>query len=228
MGMQSLGVLLIEDEERLAGNLRQGLTEEGIALDWVKSAEEAAQILARKTYDLMVLDIGLPGKSGVDFLRERRAAGDTTPVLFLTARSSVEDRVTGLDSGGDDYLVKPFAFAELLARIHALARRRPAARTPLLKVGDLEFDTVKRRARRAGKAIALSPKEAMLLELLMRRAGETVTRDMIAESVWDSDYNVFTNLIEVFVNRLRQKIDDDAKNSMITTVRGVGYMMRAG
>lgn len=228
MGMQSLGVLLIEDEERLAGNLRQGLTEEGIALDWVKSAEEAAQILARKTYDLMVLDIGLPGKSGVDFLRERRAAGDTTPVLFLTARSSVEDRVTGLDSGGDDYLVKPFAFAELLARIHALARRRPTARTPLLKVGDLEFDTVKRRARRAGKAIALSPKEAMLLELLMRRAGETVTRDMIAESVWDSDYNVFTNLIEVFVNRLRQKIDDDAKNSMITTVRGVGYMMRAG
>ena len=226
--MQSLGVLLIEDEERLAGNLRQGLTEEGIALDWVKSAEEAAQILARKTYDLMVLDIGLPGKSGVDFLRERRAAGDTTPVLFLTARSSVEDRVTGLDSGGDDYLVKPFAFAELLARIHALARRRPAARTPVLKVGDLEFDTIKRRAKRAGKAIALSPKEAMLLELLMRHAGETVTRDMIAESVWDSDYNVFTNLIEVFVNRLRQKIDDDAKNSMITTVRGVGYMMRAG
>ena len=226
--MQSLGVLLIEDEERLAGNLRQGLTEEGIALDWVKSAEEAAQILVRKTYDLMVLDIGLPGKSGVDFLRERRAAGDTTPVLFLTARSSVEDRVTGLDSGGDDYLVKPFAFAELLARIHALARRRTAARTPVLKVGDLEFDTIKRRAKRAGKAIALSPKEAMLLELLMRRAGETVTRDMIAESVWDSDYNVFTNLIEVFVNRLRQKIDDDAKNSMITTVRGVGYMMRAG
>src|SRR5487761_875589 len=226
--MQSLGVLLIEDEERLAGNLRQGLTEEGIALDWVKSAEEAAQILARKTYDLMVLDIGLPGKSGVDFLRERRAAGDTTPVLFLTARSSVEDRVTGLDSGGDDYLVKPFAFAELLARIHALARRRPAARTPVLKVGELEFDTVKRRAKRAGKAIALSPKEAMLLELLMRHAGETVTRDMIAESVWDSDYNVFTNLIEVFVNRLRQKIDDDAKTSMITTVRGVGYMMRAG
>ncbi|MFZ0660401.1 MAG: response regulator transcription factor [Candidatus Binataceae bacterium] len=226
--MQSLGVLLIEDEERLAGNLRQGLTEEGIALDWVKSAEEAEQILARKTYDLMVLDIGLPGKSGVDFLRERRAAGDTTPVLFLTARSSVEDRVTGLDSGGDDYLVKPFAFAELLARIHALARRRPAGRSPVLKVGDLEFDTVKRRAKRAGKAIALSPKEAMLLELLMRRAGETVTRDMIAESVWDSDYNVFTNLIEVFVNRLRQKIDDDAKNSMITTIRGVGYTMRAG
>jgi len=226
--MQSLRLLLVEDEERLAGNLRQGLTEEGIALDWVKSAEEAEQILARKTYDLIVLDIGLPGKSGVDFLRERRAAGDTIPVLLLTARSSVEDRVTGLDAGSDDYLVKPFAFAELLARIHALARRRPAAQSPILKVGDLEFDTIKRRARRAGKPIALSPKEAMLLELLMRRAGETVTRDMIAESVWDSGYNVFTNLIEVFVNRLRQKIDADAKTSMITTVRGVGYLMRAG
>ncbi len=226
--MQSLRLLLVEDEERLAGTLRQGLTEEGISVDWVKSAEEADEIIGRRNYDLLVLDIGLPGKSGVEFLRERRAKGDSVPVLFLTARSSVEDRVIGLESGGDDYLVKPFAFAELLARIHALGRRRPAAQTPILRVGDLEFDTVKRRARRAGTPVALSPKEAMLLELLMRHAGETVTRDMIAESVWDSDYNVFTNLIEVFVNRLRQKIDGDAKTSMITTVRGVGYSMRAG
>ena len=225
--MQSLRLLLVEDEERLAGNLRQGLTEEGIALDWVKSAEEAAQILARHKYDLMVLDIGLPGKSGVDFLRERRSGGDTTPVLFLTARGSVDDRVTGLESGGDDYLVKPFAFAELLARIHALARRSPAAQSAVLKVGDLEFDSVKRRARRAGKTLSLSPKEAMLLEVLMRHAGEVVTRDMIAETVWDSDYNVFTNLIEVFVNRLRQKLDTDPKNSVISTVRGVGYSMKA-
>ena len=225
--MPSLRLLLVEDEERLAGNLRQGLTEEGIALDWVKSAEEAAQILARHKYDLMVLDIGLPGKSGVDFLRERRSGGDTTPVLFLTARGSVDDRVTGLESGGDDYLVKPFAFAELLARIHALARRSPAAQSAVLKVGDLEFDSVKRRARRAGKTLSLSPKEAMLLEVLMRHAGEVVTRDMIAETVWDSDYNVFTNLIEVFVNRLRQKLDTDPKNSVISTVRGVGYSMKA-
>ncbi|MGO9453631.1 MAG: response regulator transcription factor [Candidatus Binataceae bacterium] len=226
--MQPLRLLLVEDEERLAGNLRQGLTEEGIALDWVKSAEEAEAILARKSYDLMVLDIGLPGKSGVDFLRERRKGGDSTPVLFLTARGSIDDRVSGLESGGDDYLVKPFAFAELLARIHALSRRRPVAQTAVLRVGDLEFDSVKRRARRADKTIALSPKEAMLLELLMRRAGEVVTRDMIAETVWDSGYNVFTNLIEVFVNRLRQKIDADPKNSMIATVRGVGYSMKAG
>jgi len=225
--MQSLRLLLVEDEERLAGNLRQGLTEAGIGLDWVKSAEEAAQMLTRHKYDLMVLDIGLPGQSGVDFLRERRSGGDTTPVLFLTARGSVDDRVTGLESGGDDYLVKPFAFAELLARIHALARRSPAAQSPVLKVGDLEFDSVKRRARRGGKALTLSPKEAMLLEVLMRHAGEVVTRDMIAETVWDSDYNVFTNLIEVFVNRLRQKIDTDPKNSIISTVRGVGYSMKA-
>src|SRR5215470_4779917 len=155
--MQPLRLLLVEDEERLAGNLRQGLTEEGIALDWVKSAEEAVQILARKTYDIMVLDIGLPGKSGIDFLRERRQSGDNTPVLFLTARGSVEDRVTGLEGGGDDYLVKPFALAELVARVHAVARRRPGAQSPILKVGDLEFDTIKRRARRADKAIPLSP-----------------------------------------------------------------------
>ncbi len=224
--MQPLRLLLIEDEERLAGNLRQGLTEEGIALDWVKSAEQAQAILERKNYDLMVVDIGLPGMSGIDFLRERRKAGDSTPVLFLTARGSIEDRVTGLESGGDDYLVKPFAFAELLARVHAVSRRRPGVQTPVLKVADLEFDTIKRRARRGGKAIALSPKEAMLLELLMRHAGEVVTRDMIVQTVWDSDYNVFTNLIEVFVNRLRQKIAADSGDSIITTIRGVGYSMK--
>ena len=225
--MRPLRLLLVEDEERLAGNLRQGLTEEGIALDWVKSAEQAEQMLARKNYDLMVLDIGLPGKSGIDFLRERRKGGDSVPVLFLTARGSIDDRVTGLESGGDDYLVKPFAFAELLARIHALSRRRPAMQSPVLKVGDLEFDTVKRRAQRSGKAINLSPKETMLLEVMMRHAGEVVTRDMIAETVWGSDYNLFTNLIEVFVNRLRQKLDADPKNSIISTVRGVGYSMKA-
>jgi two-component system, OmpR family, response regulator len=225
--MKPLRLLLVEDEERLAGNLRQGLTEEGLALDWVKSAEEAEAMLARKAYDILVLDVGLPGKSGIDLLRERRAAGDTTPVLFLTARGALEDRVAGLESGGDDYLVKPFALAELIARIHALGRRLPANASGTLHAGDLEFDTVKRRARRAGKSIALSPKEAMLLELLMRHQGEVVTRDMIAESVWDSEYNVFTNLIEVFVNRLRQKIDADPKNSMIATVRGAGYRMRA-
>jgi two-component system, OmpR family, response regulator len=225
--MQPLRLLLVEDEERLAQSLKQGLGEEGIGVDWAPNAEVAEEALARKAYDILVLDLGLPGKDGLTMLAEMRAAGNTTAVLILTARGSLDERVAGLEGGGDDYLVKPFAFAELLARIHALARRRSAAPAGILKVADLEFDTVKRRARRAGRAIALSPKEAMLLELLMRRAGQVVTRDMIAESVWDSEYNVFTNLIEVFVNRLRQKIDRNSDRPLISTVRGSGYSLRA-
>ena len=174
-----------------------------------------------------MLDLGLPGKSGLELLREMRAAGNQTPVLILTARGTLEERVAGLDSGGDDYLAKPFAFAELVARIKALARRPRTAASPMLKVGDLEFDTVKRRAKIGEHNLSLSPKEKMLLELLMRNAGQVVTRDMIAETVWDSNYNSLTNLIEVFVNRLRQKIDPRADRSLIVTVRGVGYTMRA-
>jgi two-component system OmpR family response regulator len=225
--MQPLRLLLVEDEERLAQSLKQGLGEEGLGVDWAPNAEVAEEALARKAYDILVLDLGLPGKDGLTMLAEMRAAGNTTAVLILTARGSLDERVAGLEGGGDDYLVKPFAFAELLARIHALARRRSAAPAGILTVADLEFDTVKRRARRAGRAIALSPKEAMLLELLMRRAGQVVTRDMIAESVWDSEYNVFTNLIEVFVNRLRQKIDRNSDRPLISTVRGSGYSLRA-
>ncbi|HYB90016.1 MAG TPA: response regulator transcription factor [Candidatus Binataceae bacterium] len=224
--MQPTRVLLVEDESRLAESLRQGLGEEGIAVEWAPSAEGAQAMRSRKSYDVVVLDLGLPGKDGIEFLREIRAGGDSTPVLILTARGSVEERVTGLDSGGDDYLVKPFAFAELLARIRALVRRGAGGEPRVLRAGDLEFDITRRRARRAGRAIALSPKETMLLELLMRHAGEVVTRDMIAETVWDSQYNVFTNLIEVFVNRLRQKIDKDGEKSLISTVRGIGYSIR--
>jgi two-component system OmpR family response regulator len=160
-------------------------------------------------------------------LREMRAAGNQTPVMILTARGALEERVAGLDTGGDDYLVKPFAFAELVARIKALARRPRKQASAVLKVGDLEFDTVKRRAKIGEHSLNLSPKEKMLLELLMRNAGQVVTRDMIAETVWDSNYSSLTNLIEVFVNRLRQKIDPRADRSLIVTVRGVGYTMRA-
>jgi two-component system OmpR family response regulator len=147
--------------------------------------------------------------------------------LILTARGSLEERVSGLDVGADDYLTKPFAFAELVARIKALARRPRTKSSAILKVGDLEFDTIKRRAKIGEHALNLSPKEKMLLELLMRHAGQVVTRDMIAETVWDSNYNSLTNLIEVFVNRLRQKIDPRADRSLIVTVRGEGYTMRA-
>ncbi len=226
--VQALLLLLVEDEVRLAENLCRGLGEEGFTVDPVASAEAAEQALADKAYDLMVLDLRLPGKDGLIFLRELRAAGNATPVLILTARGALEERVAGLDSGADDYLTKPFAFAELVARVKALARRRPASAQPVLKVADLELDTIKRRVWRDGRELNLSPKETILLELLMRHAGEVVTRDMIAEVVWGAGYNALTNLIEVFVNRIRQKIDDGGPDPRIVTVRGVGYSMRPG
>jgi two-component system, OmpR family, copper resistance phosphate regulon response regulator CusR len=218
--------MLVEDEARLADNLRRGLSEEGFNVFCAASAEAAELELGRNSYDLIVLDLRLPGKDGLDFLRQFRAAGNAVPVLILTARGSVEERVKGIDSGADDYLTTPFAFAELLARVRALARRRTAPAQALLKVADLELDTVKRRATRSGRALNLSPKEMILLELLMRHAGQVVTRDMIAEVAWGSGYNEFTNLIEVFVNRLRQKVDYVGKSSIIVTVRGAGYSLR--
>jgi two-component system copper resistance phosphate regulon response regulator CusR len=224
--VETLSLLLVEDETRLADSLRRGLGEEGFAVGCVASAEAAEKELGRNSYDLIVLDLRLPGKDGLDFLRQLRAAGNAVPVLILTARGAVEERVRGLDCGADDYLTKPFAFAELLARVRALARRRAAPAQALLKVADLELDTVKRRATRSGRALNLSPKEMILLELLMRHAGQVVTRDMIAEVAWGSGYNEFTNLIEVFVNRLRQKIDYVGKGSIIVTVRGAGYSLR--
>lgn len=226
-GMNALRILIVEDEAKLANAVKQGLVEENFTVEIAGNAEEAEPAIARGALDLIVLDLGLPGKSGLELLREMRAAGNLTPVLILTARGSLDERVAGLDSGGDDYLAKPFAFAELVARIKALARRPRAPASPVLKVGDLEFDTVKRRAKIGEHNLNLSPKEKMLLELLMRNAGQVVTRDMIAETVWDSNYNSLTNLIEVFVNRLRQKIDPRADRSLIVTVRGVGYTMRA-
>jgi len=225
--MNALRIALIEDEARLANAVKQGLVEEGFAVEIAGSAEQAEATIARGALDLIVLDLGLPGKSGLELLREMRAAGNQTPVLILTARGSLDERVAGLNSGGDDYLTKPFAFAELVARIKALARRPRAPASAILKVGELEFDTVKRRAKIGEHNLNLSPKEKMLLELLMRNAGQVVTRDMIAETDWDSNYNSLTNLIEVFVNRLRQKIDPAADRSPIVTVRGVGYTMRA-
>lgn len=225
--MNALRILLIEDEARLANSVKQGLVEEDFAVEVAGSAEAAEPIIVRGALDLIVLDLGLPGKSGLDLLREMRAAGNHTPVLILTARGALDERVAGLDGGGDDYLTKPFAFVELVARIKALARRPRTPASSTLKVGDLEFDTVKRRAKIGEHSLNLSPKEKMLLELLMRNAGQVVTRDMIAETVWDSNYSSLTNLIEVFVNRLRQKIDPRADRSLIVTVRGVGYTMRA-
>jgi DNA-binding response OmpR family regulator len=225
--VQSLHLLVVEDEVQLLKNLCRGLGEEGFSVLSAGSAEAAQRAVVNGQFDTIVLDLRLPGKDGLEFLRELRASGNLTPVLVLTARASLEQRITGLDSGADDYLIKPFAFPELVARIRALARRRlnPSQRQSVLKLADLEFDTVKRRGRRAGRELNLSPKEAILLDLLIRNAPQAVTRNMIAEVVWGSEYNEFTNLIEVFVNRLRQKIDDGGE-SLISTVRGVGYAMR--
>jgi|SRR5215469_12421079 len=221
--MTSLSLLVVEDEVRLAESLCKGLGEEGFQVERTDAAETAERLLATARFDLIVLDLQLPGKSGLELLRDLRANGNDTPALILTAHGSLEERVTGLDAGADDYLVKPFAFAELLARVRALARRKAAVTSPTLKVGPLEFDTIRRRARLNGEAINFSPKETMLLELLMRHAGQNVTRAMIAETVWDSDMNAFTNLIDVFINRLRQKLGANLK---IQTVRGVGYSIR--
>lgn len=224
--MQDLHLLVVEDEIQLAKNLARGLGEEGFSVLSAASAEAAQRAVANGTFDAIVLDLRLPGKDGLEFLTELRAAGNQTPVLVLTARGSLDDRVTGLDRGADDYLTKPFAFPELIARLRAIVRRRANAPQTVLHVADLELDTVKRRALRAGRELNLSPKETILLELLMRNSGQTVTRAMIAEVVWGSGYNDFTNLIEVFVNRLRQKIADGGADSLIATIRGVGYSMR--
>ena len=223
--MRPLHLLVVEDEVKLRNNICRGLGEENFTVCGVDRAEAAGQALVTSDFDAVVLDLRLPGKDGLTWLREIRTAGDATPVLILTARGSVDERVIGLDSGADDYLVKPFAFAELVARIRALARRRYNSAQPLLKVADVEFDTITRRVRRAGQEINLSPKETLLLELLMRHAGQTVTRSMITEMVWGPAYNDLSNLIEVFVNRLRRKIENGGA-TLITTLRGIGYSMR--
>jgi len=223
--MPPLNLLVVEDEVKLRNSICRGLGEENFTVCGVGTAEAAERALASGDFDAMVLDLRLPGKDGITWLREIRASANSTPVLILTARGSVEERVFGLESGADDYLVKPFAFAELVARIRALARRRLSFAQPILKVAYVEFDTVTRRVRRSGQEINLSPKETLLLELLMRNVGQTVTRAMITEIVWGPAYNDLSNLIEVFVNRLRRKIED-GDGSLITTVRGIGYSMR--
>jgi DNA-binding response OmpR family regulator len=226
--VQSLHLLVVEDEVQLLKNLCRGLSDEGFSIMSAGSAEAAQRAVTNGQFDTIVLDLRLPGKDGLEFLRELRASGNLTPVLILTARASLEERVSGLDTGADDYLVKPFAFAELVARVRALARRRRNSfpQQSVLRLADLELDTVKRRGWRAGRELNLSPKETILLELLIRHAPLTVTRSMITEVVWGSGYSDFTNLIEVFVNHLRQKIDNGAGESLIVTVRGVGYSMR--
>ena len=221
-------LLIVEDEVKTGDYLRQELQEAGFVVDLVRDGRDGLHEALVGEYDLAILDVMLPGLDGWAVLRAIRAAGKSWPVLFLTARDQVDDRVRGLELGADDYLVKPFAFAELLARVRTLLRRgssKASDQNGTLRVADLELDLLKRRAVRAGLRIDLTAKEFSLLELLLRRRGEVLPRSLIASQVWDMNFDSDTNVVEVAVRRLRAKIDDDFTPRLIRTVRGMGYVL---
>jgi DNA-binding response OmpR family regulator len=216
-------VLVVEDEAAIADFIVRGLAEHGYAVDLACDGLAALDMLAAGSFDAVLLDILLPKLDGLTVCRRMRERGDRTPVLMLTARDTIEDRVAGLDTGADDYLVKPFAFAELVARIRALSRREPALTNPILRVADLELDTTTRLASRAGHSIELTAKEYALLEYLMRNPRRVLTRTMISERVWNYDAFNVANVIDVYIGHLRRKIDDRHDVKLIQTVRGAGY-----
>jgi two-component system OmpR family response regulator len=220
-------VLIVEDELRMAGLIRRGLTSEGLAADVAGTGEDALWMAAAHEYDAIVLDVMLPGLNGFETCRRLRSDGVWAPVLMLTARDAVDDRVAGLDSGADDYLVKPFAFAELLARLRALARRGEPERPSVLEVGDLRLDPAARAAWRGPSAIQLSAKEFALLETFMRRPGEVLSRFHLIEHAWDFAYENRSNIVDVYVRRLRRKIDEPFGRHSLETVRGGGYRLQA-
>jgi heavy metal response regulator len=220
-------ILLVEDDRKVASFIRKGLTEEGYAVDVAHDGEAGLFMGLDRLHDVIVLDVMLPGKPGFQVLRELRQAKVTTPVLLLTARDAVEDKVQGLDAGADDYLTKPFAFAELLARVRALLRRGKVAQAPALQVADLILDPAARTVKRGGGTIPLTNREFALLEYFLRNPGRVLTRTMIAEHVWDYSFDAGTNVIDVYVNYLRKKVDAGREPKLIHTVRGVGYVLRA-
>ena len=218
-------ILIVEDEQKTGDYLQQGLSEAGFVADLARDGVDGLHLALTDDYDLVVLDIMLPRLDGWQVLKAIRQKGKHLPVLFLTARDQVEDRVKGLEFGADDYLVKPFAFSELLARVRALLRRGRTNEPELFQIADLELDLLRRRVTRAGKRIDLTAKEFALLELLLRRQGEVLPRSLIASQVWDMNFDSDTNVIEVAVRRLRAKIDDDFEPKLIRTVRGMGYVL---
>ncbi|MFM0731120.1 heavy metal response regulator transcription factor [Paraburkholderia sediminicola] len=217
-------ILVIEDELKTAAYLKKGLEESGYAVDVANDGPQGLILAQEEEYDVIVLDVMLPGMDGWTIVKTLRSTR-TTPVLFLTARDDVDDRVRGLELGADDYLVKPFAFVELLARVRTLARRGPPRESELIKVGDLEMDVNRRRVKRGGTRIDLTPREFSLLQLLARRQGEVLSRTQIASYVWDMNFDSDTNVVEVAIRRLRTKIDDNFPVKLIHTVRGVGYVL---
>jgi two-component system, OmpR family, response regulator len=219
-------VLVVEDDVKMAALLRRGLLEEGLSPDVARSGDDALWMAAATEYDAIVLDVMLPGADGFEVCRRLRESGRWAPVLMLTARDAVEDRVTGLDAGADDYLTKPFSFAELLARLRALARRPPLERPVVVEVGDLRLDPATRQVWRGDVEIALSAKEFSLLETFMRRAGEVLSRYQLLEHCWDYGYDNRSNVVDVYVRYLREKIDRPFGRESIETVRGAGYRLR--
>jgi len=219
-------ILVVEDEEKVASFIRKGLEEEHYAVDVALDGEEGLSMAQLNPYDLLILDLMLPSLDGYRILQRLRSEGVDTAVLVLTARDGVGDKVRGLDLGADDYLTKPFAFAELLARVRALMRRGKPQRSPILKVADLIIDPASRRVTRGGTPIELTAKEYSLLEYLMRHSGQVLTRTMISEHVWDQTFDSYTNVIDVYVNYLRKKVDQGFEPKLIHTIRGVGYSLR--
>ncbi len=221
-------ILVIEDDAETAAYIANGLKEHGHTVDLAATGRDGLVLAVGERYDLMVVDRMLPELDGLSIVKTVRAAGIETPVLFLTALGGVDDRVTGLDAGGDDYLVKPFAFSELLARINALARRPPVTSAEtVLQVEDLEMDLLKRAVTRNGQTLDLQPREFRLLEYLMRHAGQVVTRTMLLEYVWDFHFDPHTNVVETHISRIRTKVDKPFDMPLIHTVRGAGYCLRA-
>ena len=225
----AMRLLIVEDDREAADYLRKALREAGHVAELARDGEEGLAAALDGEFDVLVIDRMLPKREGFSLISELRAGGNTTPVLILSALGQVDDRVTGLRAGGDDYLAKPYAFSELLARIEALARRTtPQSGETLYRVGDLELDRLSHRVSRGGKEIPLQPREFRLLEYLMRHAGQVVTRTMLLENVWDYHFDPQTNVIDVHVSRLRSKIDKGFDRALLHTVRGAGYMIRDG
>ncbi|WP_092412703.1 heavy metal response regulator transcription factor [Collimonas sp. OK307] len=222
-------ILLVEDQQTAANYISKGLREEGMAVDIANNGPDGLHFLLTNDYDVAILDIMLPGLDGWSILETARRAGRQTPILFLTARDEINDRVRGLELGADDYLVKPFAYSELLARIRVILRRysapRPSSETTMLQIGDLTLDLLKHRAMRNNDRLELTPKEFALLSLLMRRGGEVTSRTVLAEQIWDMNFDSDTNVVEVAVRRLRTKVDDPYPSKLLHTVRGVGYVL---
>ena len=221
-------VLVVEDEPKMAGLIRRGLSEEGFSADVAATGDDALWMAQATEYDAIVLDVLLPGRNGFDVCRELRRAGIWSPVLILTARDSVEDRVSGLDAGADDYLTKPFSFAELLARLRALARRPPVERRTVLEVGDLRLDPATQQAWRGETELRLSTKEFRMLEAFMRRPGQVLSRLYLLERCWDYAYENRSNVVDVYIRYLREKVDRPFGRMSLETVRGSGYRLRNG